>query len=150
MKRKLIFCALALCLSALTALAQEQRVQMKNLPAAVKATVQEQSKGAKVHGLSKERDQGKTVYELELMVNGHSKDMIIDESGAILEIEEQVTLNDLPAAVKTELEKHASKGKIQKIESVTKGNTLVYYEAVVKTGKKAAEIKISPDGTLVK
>ncbi|MBS1806610.1 MAG: hypothetical protein JST84_00290 [Acidobacteria bacterium] len=150
MKGKLIFCALALCLSALTVLAQEQRVQMKDLPAAVKATVQEQSKGAKMRGLSKEREQGKTVYELELIVNGHSKDMIIDESGAILEVEEQIALNALPAAVKAELEKQAGKGKIQKVESVTKGNTLVYYEGVVKTGKKATEIKVSPDGTPVK
>jgi hypothetical protein len=50
--------------------ASEKPVKMKDLPSAVQTTVQEQSKGATVRGLSKETDNGKTYYEVELKVTG--------------------------------------------------------------------------------
>src|SRR5215468_5748607 len=82
-----LLCALCVLLPCATA-AQEQRVKLKSLPQAAQKTVEEQSKGATIRGLSKEVEKGKTQYELELTVNGRSKDMIIDPNGAILEVEE--------------------------------------------------------------
>ena len=89
-------------------------------------------------------------YEAELKVNGHNKDVLIDPTGAIVEVEEQVTLESLPPAVKTALEKQAGKGKITFVESVTKGSSVVAYEAKIKTAGKTSEIKVSPDGAAVK
>lgn len=128
----------------------EKKLQMKNLPAAVKATVEEQSKGATIRGLAKEKEHGKIVYELELKINGHNKDMMIDASGKILSVEEQVELKDLPAPVQAEIVKQVGKGKIVIIESLTEGGTLTGYEAVIKTGGKSREVKISPDGKLMR
>src|SRR5438477_449233 len=65
----------------------EKRVTMENLPPAVQKTIQEQSQGATVRGFSKEEENGKTFYEAELKVNGHNKDLLIDATGAIVEIE---------------------------------------------------------------
>jgi hypothetical protein len=42
-------CVLSLC----AAIAQDQQAKLKNLPSAVQKTVEEQSKGAKIRGLSK-------------------------------------------------------------------------------------------------
>ena len=81
-----------------------------------------------------------------LTVNGHSRDVTIAADGAVLEIEEQVALDSLPAAVREGLQKKAGAGKIQKIESLTKGGKLVAYEAVVLTGKKRSEIQVGPEG----
>ncbi len=128
----------------------EKKMQMKNLPPAVQATVKEQSKGATIRGLAKEVEKGKTLYELELKVNGHNKDMMIDASGKIISVEEQVALDTLPAPVKAEIVKQAGKGKIVIVESLTEGGTLIAYEAAIKTGGKSREIKISPDGKLMK
>ena len=154
MKRQQLPRALALCLSALVygsiAFAQEQRVQLKDLPPAVRATVQEQSKGARLRGLSKELEQGRTIYEAELLVNGHNKDLLIDQSGAIIEIEEQVALNSLPTAVQTTIKQQAGKGRILLVETVTKGSTLEFYEAHIRNGRRATEVKVSADGQLVK
>src|SRR5437588_3689102 len=86
---------------------QERRVRMKDLPAAVQQTVREQSKGATIRGLSRETENGKTNYEVELRVNGHNKDVLIDPGGAVVEVEEQVTLASLPAAVRTANEQNA-------------------------------------------
>ena len=127
----------------------ERRTQMKNLPAAVKATVQEQSKGARVRGLSVETENGKKIYEAELFVSGHNKDLLIDAEGKVIEVEEQIALSALPPAVKAELLKQAGKGRIVIIEAVTKGDALEFYEARVRSGLKIREVKISPAGQLM-
>ena len=58
--------------------AAETPVQMKDLPAAVQKTVQEQTRNAKLNGLAKEVEDGKTFYEAETTVNGKSRDVLID------------------------------------------------------------------------
>jgi hypothetical protein len=143
--------SLGLALSAnMFAQASEKPVKMKDLPKAVQTTVLEQSKGATVRGLSKETDNGKTYYEVELKVNGHNKDVLIDQTGAVVEIEEEVSITSVPPAVKAQMEKQAGGGKIVIVESVTKNDAVVAYEAHVKTGKKRSEIKVAPDGQLIK
>ena len=132
-----------------SALASEKKVKMKDLPEAVRKTVQEQSKGATIRGLAKEVEDGKTFYEAELTVNGHNKDVLIDPAGAVVEIEEQVTVSSLPAEVKATIQKAAGKGKITAVESVTKNNTLEAYEAHVSTAGRKSEIKVAPNGTLI-
>ena len=56
----------------------ERPVKMKDLPAAVQQTVREQSRGARIRGLSIETENGVTNYEVELKVNGHSRDVRSD------------------------------------------------------------------------
>lgn len=124
----------------------EKKVKMKDLPKAVQKTVQEQSKGATISGLSKEVERGKTYYEVELKVNGHGRDILIDPAGAVVEVEEEVAMASLPPAVKTAIEAKAGKGKVVKVESVTKNNAIVAYEAQVNTAGKKSEIKVGPEG----
>jgi len=127
----------------------EVKVRMVNLPEAVRKTVREQSRGATIRGLAKEIEGGKTFYEAELRINGHNKDVLIDSTGAVVEIEEQISIDSLPAKVKTTLLEAAGKGRILNVESITKNNTLDAYEAhITKSGKKV-EIKISIDGVLI-
>lgn len=139
----LVFCANT------SARVSEKPVKMKDLPEAVRKTVQEQSKGATLRGLTKEVEKGQTFYEAELKVNGHNKDLLIDSSGAIVEIEEMVALNSLPAAVKATILKSAGKGRIISVESITKSNTIEAYEAHVSRAGKKSEIKVGADGKLM-
>ena len=126
--------------------AQEKKIKRSDLPAAVEKTVAAQSQGTKIRGFSEEKDQGQTNYEAELVVNGHSKDILIDGNGAIVEIEEQVAINSLPAPVKEGLQAKAGKGKLLKVESVTKHDKLVAYEAQVMSEGKKSEVQVGPDG----
>jgi uncharacterized membrane protein YkoI len=134
-----------------TAFAQdsERPVRMRNLPKPVLETVREQSKGATILGLSKEIDNGLTLYEVELKIGGHTRDVLIDSTGAVVEIEEEVALSSLPSAVKAQMEKKAGRGRIIKVESVTKNNVVVAYEAHIKTGRKVSEVSVAPDGQLI-
>jgi len=125
---------------------QEKKIQRADLPAAVEKTVAAQSQGATIKGFSQEKENGQINYEAEMMVSGHSKDVLIDSSGAVVEVEEQVALDSLPAPVKDALQTKAGAGKIAKVESITKHDKLVAYEAVVQTGGKKKEIQVGPDG----
>ena len=144
-----VFSICLLLISIVNGEESEKRVKMKDLPKAVQATVREQIKGAKLIGLAKEVEDGKTFYEAELKVNGHNKDVLMDTEGAIVEVEEQVTLASLPSQVKEGIEKNAAGGKIVNVESITKNNTLVGYEAHVKKAGKMIEIKVDPQGNLM-
>jgi hypothetical protein len=125
---------------------QEKKINRSELPAAVNETVRAQSQGATIRGFSQEKENGKTFYEAELMVNGRSKDVLIDAGGEVVEVEEQVSLENLPAVVRTGLETHVGKGKLGKVESLTKKGKLVAYEAQVLTDGKRSEIQVGPDG----
>src|SRR6266446_4220045 len=128
------------------AFAQEKKIKRSELPAAVEKTVVEQSKGATIRGFSEEKENGQTTYEAEMLVDGHTKDVQMDSNGAVMEIEEQVDLQTMSAEVKAGLEAKADKGKITKVESITKKDKLVAYEAQVVTDGKKSEVQVGPDG----
>lgn len=137
--------ALAL-LFALGASAEEKKLKKSDLPAAVQKTADEQSKGATVKGYGSETEDGKLSYEVQLTVNGHSKDVSIAPDGAVLEVEEEVAMGSLPAEVREGLKQKAGAGKIGKVESLAKQGKLVAYEAVVRTNGKKSEVQVGPDG----
>src|ERR1700674_2630664 len=144
---KLVTVSLVAGLAALSGVqAQDKKIKREELPAAVEKTVAEQSAGATIRGFSTEGEEGKRLYEVELMVNGHAKDISMDEQGNVVEVEAEVSLGSLPAAVKDGLTKAAGGGTIDKVESISKKGKLVAYEAVVKTGTKRSEIQVGPDG----
>ena len=115
------------------ATAAESRVKMKDLPDAVRQTVAEQSKGATLKGLAKEVENGKTLYEAELVVNGRKKDVLIDPAGEVVTVEEEVTLGSVPARVRSAFEQKAGKRKITLGESITEHGKLVAFEARFKS-----------------
>ena len=150
MNRKILCATASAILLSAVVLASEVAIKMKDLPAAVRKTVEELSKGATLRGLSKEVEAGKTYYEAELKVDGRSKDVLIDPTGAVVEIEEQATLDSLPELARVAIEKHAGKRKIVSVESVTRNSNIVAYEAKVQGTGKTSEIRVAPDGTLMK
>jgi len=129
-----------------TALSQEKKIKRADLPRAVEKTVAAQSQGGTIKGFSQEKEKGQTFYEAEMIVSGHSKDILMDANGAIVEVEEQVEFEKLPAEVKAGLTSKAGKGTIKKVESITKHDKLVAYEAQVTSGGKRSEVQVGPDG----
>ena len=131
---------------ATVAVAQEKKIKRSDLPPAVEKTVAAQSQGATIKGFSQEVENGQTLYEAEMIVNGHSKDVSIDATGAVAEVEEQVEFASLPAPVQAGLQAKAGSGKILKVESITKHDKVVAYEAKVQTDGKKSEVQVGPDG----
>jgi uncharacterized membrane protein YkoI len=134
-------------LAVFPALATETRIKRTDLPPAVEKTVDAQSQGAKIQGFSEEKENGQTLYELEMVVDGHSKDILISSDGAVVEVEEQVRLDSLAQPLRAGLQAKAGKGKVVKVESVTKRGSIVAYEAQVVTDRgRKYEVQVGPDG----
>jgi hypothetical protein len=70
----------------------------------------------------------------------------MDTNGQIVEVEEQVAVDSLSPAVRDGLQAKAGKGKLVKVESLTKHGKLVAYEAQVVTDGKKSEVQVGPDG----
>lgn len=143
--RAILIAALTLTLAAF-AEQPEKKIRRADLPAAVEKSVAAQSQGATVKRISQEKEKGHTYYEAEMIFNGHSKDVLMDEDGRVVEVEEQVAIDSLPDAVKAGLHSKAGTGQIVKVESLTKHNKLVAYEAIVQSNENKREIQIGPDG----
>lgn len=124
----------------------ETRIDRSKLPPAVEKTVQEQSQGATIKGFSTETEGGVFEYEVEMMVNGHSKDIAIAKDGTLLEVEQEVAMSSLPDAAQKALTAKAAGAKITKVESLTKKGKLVAYEAATLKGTKRGEIQVGPNG----
>jgi hypothetical protein len=146
MNNYLVAIAAGALLFAGNASAQEKKIKRSDLPAAVEKTVSAQSAGATIRGYSTEKENGQTLFEVEMTVNGHSKDVSMTADGSVVEVEEQVALDALSPEVKAGLQAKAGKGKILKVESLTKKDKLVAYEAKVGTNGKKSEIQVGPDG----
>ena len=124
----------------------EKKITRAQLPPAVEKTVAHESEGATIKGFAAEVEKGQKFYELSLTVSGHSKDILMDKNGNIVEVEEAVSLDSLPVSVQNALRIAAGSGTIQVVESLTKSGQLVAYEGHVKRGVKRFEIQVGPNG----
>ena len=135
---------------ACAATAADTKLQMKDLPPAVQKTVQDQTKGAEIKGLSKETENGKTSYEVETMVNGKHRDFIVDAKGTVTEVEEETALGSIPAAAKAAIEKKVAGGKIGLVEIMTRGGATFYEAAYTSKDGKKHSVLVKPDGAEAK
>ena len=147
---KFSFAVLATALAFSVAHAQEKKIKREQLPPAVEKTVATESQGATIKGFTTEVENGRRLYEAELIVNGHHKDISMDRSGAIVEAEEEVSFDSLPTAVKDALRKAAGAGTIEMVESLTRNGKLTAYEGHVKRGARRSEIQVGPNGERLK
>jgi uncharacterized membrane protein YkoI len=132
---------------AVGALAADKPVKFDDMPAVVQKAMLKEAKGAKIKNTLVEVEDGKTFYEAETVLNGRTRDFLVDEKGNVAEVEDEIEIEDVPAPVKAAVEKAAGGGgKITKLEEVKKGGKVTGYEAtVVKNGQKKS-LELNPDG----
>jgi hypothetical protein len=111
-----------------SAVAQEKKgknLQLKELPAAVQKTVQENLKGGQIKNIGKEKEDGI--------------------------VEEGTTIDAIPAPAKASILKKVSDGKLGTVETFTKPGQAMMYEAAYTDKKgKHHEVLVKADGTETK
>ena len=143
MRTHLLASTVAVLASASLAAASDTPIAFKQLPASVQAAAMAHLEGGTIKGASKEVEKGQTFYEVETLRNGHTRDLLFDAAGQLVEVEEAVTLEAVPPAVRKALE---AQGAVLSVESVTRGAT-VSYEGVVRKNGKRTEVAVAADGT---
>ncbi|MDQ2843720.1 MAG: PepSY-like domain-containing protein [Acidobacteriota bacterium] len=144
---KLISICILGCGFGLAAIAAETKMKVDDLPAAVQSAMKTQTKGATILGASKERENGRMTYEVETKQDGKGRDLTFAEDGSLLEIEQEVDLESIPAAARQAIEGKAAGGTIKKVESVTQGSKTSYEADVRTSGGKTHEVAVNADGS---
>jgi hypothetical protein len=130
----------------------EAHVPCKTLPAAVLHQAKAEAGDATIRGCVKDKDKedGKLTYEVETLKDGRSRDILFDDSGTVLEVEQEVAAGSLPPAVSDAIARAANGSKLGKAESVTRGGVIASYETTIMKKGRRQEIAFSPQGTPVK
>ena len=128
----------------------EGKLGLKDLPPAVRKTVEAETKGATIKNIVKEKEKGKTVFEVETMIGGKSRDFVVDTSGALESVEEQADLDSFPSPAKAAILKKIADGKLTLAETVKKGSAVTYEAAYTTKRGKKTEVAVTAEGVEVK
>lgn len=134
--------------------AQEQDVKIKDAPTVVIQTVSARFPDAKIHGVSKDIEEGKQIYEVTLKQRGRNIDVTTTPDGKMTLIETEIARSDLPAPVATLIRSQYPRATYKLVEEVTSvsGSTesLAFYEVLLVDAKKQTlEVQVSPDGKVI-
>jgi hypothetical protein len=151
---RLFVLASTLCLLATIAVLadeeKEEKVPLKDLPKAVAKAIKKHFPDAKVVGASKEKEDGKLVYEIQLKVKKQNVEATFTPEGKLISVEKEITVADLPKAVRKEMDKRYPKAKVKKVEEVTKDKKVTYEVLLVTSEKKTFEALFDSDGKFIK
>jgi uncharacterized membrane protein YkoI len=136
-------------LASLSFVGSAASLQLKNLPAAVQKTVQENLKGGEIKNISKETEKGVIQYEVETILDGN-RDFNVDAKGKLLVVEEETDLATIPAPARAAIEKKAAGGKIGMVELFMRGGETLYEAAYTSKDGKKHEVLVKADGTETK
>jgi uncharacterized protein YceK len=62
----------------------EEKVALASVPQAVQATLAKEAAGAKIDQVDKESEDGKTVYEVDVPINGKNYEIKVAEDGTLI------------------------------------------------------------------
>jgi uncharacterized membrane protein YkoI len=147
LRRSVLIATLLGFLSAMAA-AQEKKISAKEMPAPVIAAFKTAYPGASIRGYSREKENGRTYYEIESREGQVSRDVLYNPDGTVAEIEETIDPNDLPAEVRQAVQSRYPKGVIAKAEKTVAGDK-VSYEVRIRQGIKRVTIELDPNGQLL-
>lgn len=146
-----LLCSLVVTLAAVAGRADEEKVPLDKVPAAIKDAVKKRFPKAEMKDAAKEQTEDKKwVYEVTLKQDKKNIDVTVTPEGQITTIEQELAFADLPKAVAATFEAKYPKATYTIVESVTKvkggKETLEYYEALLVADKKTYEVEVLPDG----
>ncbi|MBM4151908.1 MAG: hypothetical protein FJ220_00070 [Kiritimatiellaceae bacterium] len=136
-----------IALGAMNVLAGGNVIPAADLPAPVATAASRICPDGTIKCVELEGTKEKPVYEIEMMVGDKSCDMKFAPDGRTLEIEKEMDINQLPAPVQASLAIF-SNGKINKVEQVEKGKTMLY-EAEIEINQVTIELELSADGKVI-
>lgn len=138
---------LALC-AGLSAFAQEQKVNQKNVPASAVAAAAKAYPKAQVKGWEKEIKDGKTLYEVTMTENGAKFQAVFEADGAFVAREEEVAVSSLPSTVRDAVMAKYPKAKMTSAEKITRPAETEFEVALRNAPKK--EIVLTAAGKILK
>ena len=126
----------------LAAPAPAQHLPATKVPAAAKATFKAKFPTVK----SPTWEQEGTVYEAGFQLNGKTMSAVITAAGMLRETETDMTVSELPAAVRATLARDYQAYKINEAATIVKADGRTVYEAEVAKGGKKQDVLFTAEG----
>jgi len=150
---------------------QEKEISLDQVPAAVKETILKEAGGNKITEVEVVKEGDKEIYEAKWRADGDEIEVRVAADGTLLgkekeeaeesedeaeeehgddqeENEREVTLDEVPAAVKATILSEAGEHEIKDIDEITKDNEVIYEAEWIVDGQEIV-IKVAADGTLI-
>jgi len=131
--------------------AGEKELSKSKVPKAVLEAFEKSYPNAKEMKFENEMFEGKAAYEVEYKDNGKEYEAMYSTDGVLLQKEEEIDVNTLPADVTNAIKKTHPEAKIEEAEKLMKPDgTLTGYEVDIKEGKKKLELEVDAAGKILK
>jgi uncharacterized membrane protein YkoI len=130
--------------------AAEKSLALKDLPPAVQKSVNDNLKGGQIRNIGKETEHGVAQYEIETMLNGKHRDFNVDTKGKLILVEEETSIDSIPAAAKAGILKKVGDGNLGMVELFMRGGKTMYEAAYTSKDGKKHEVLVKADGTETK
>jgi len=154
----------------------EESVTLKQVPAAVRATLERESTGGKIKKIEKENKHGKLIFEADIIIDGKEYETEVTPDGVLIskelerkhgrkhheEMEEhhhghkhlkktesKIAISDVPANIMKAVNTAVPGGKAKEAEKEVHGKKVIYEIEKIVDGKEI-EIKVSADGKIIK
>ncbi|MEO8843134.1 MAG: hypothetical protein ABI591_19545 [Kofleriaceae bacterium] len=140
----------ALCILTTSALADSKKPAPAECPTVVKTALDKAFPGAKLAACKAEREHGHDQFEAKLTkADGNAVEVDIGTDGKILQVEEKIALDKVPAAVMKAFGAKYPKAKANAAEKQTPATGAATYELAFMLDKSRKEATFSEDGKFV-
>lgn len=124
----------------------EREVTEAQVPAAALTALKKLAAGADITNFAEEIEHGSTFYEGSWKTpSGENMDVLVTPAGDLVEIEEQISIDKVPAAALKVARKAAGK----ETELAFEKKTTILYEVKFQKGDSRHELLLTPDGRQV-
>ena len=133
---------------------EEEKVPLDKLPKPVVEAVKKRFPKAELVSASKEDENGKVVFEVQIKDGDSTADVTVTPEGALVAIEKAIKAADLPKPVTEALDKKYAKATFKTVEEVIKfkdgKEQPAYFEVLLVTAdKKTIEVELAADGKII-
>ena len=122
---------------------------LSELPSAVRATIERETKGFEIDDLERAKDDGEIVYEVDAENDDRQIKLKISADGTLLEREEELDDDDLPAVILGAVKKSVGDIDIGDVEKRYRRGRNTYYKIEAETDELKVDLEIAEDGTIL-
>lgn len=127
---------------------EDKPVKLEEVPADAAKAIKAAAGQAKLDKITFGDEDGTPAYEAVWKAEGHQHEIAVAKDGKVLSLEEIITLEEAPEAVRAAVTKAAGERKVVEVEKVLE-NGKTHYEATLKKGKAKEEVSFSEAGKML-
>ncbi|MET0620305.1 MAG: hypothetical protein ABW056_08490, partial [Thermoanaerobaculia bacterium] len=89
---------------------------------------------------------GATLYEVDLVIDGHARGVLINPEGVVVAVQDEVPWNKLEPNIQSGLQGQAGDGKIATVFAISRDGKVNRYIAIVDKGGQKTKVEVGADG----